>query len=503
MAFETKNLKVFKKFVLPKNQIEKECVTELEESIDKVLSVSCSVAPLVVDVVDGEISYSATISTCVIFATSQMSIGTANSTCEFTGKIQNGDIASSDKAILSLSVKDHSVSVENDKVIVGVTIEESAEVFAERDVVTVESSDDDVCTKNSETSIKRLVCTTKKECSTEDEFVARGNVKKIIFLEPIVSVKGIESQNGFVAVSGETLTKIMYLTTEDKFETNYVSCPFKEEIEMENCDANSIVECQAIPVFKDCVSEVLESDKGTKISVKTAFVLNAFACGEEEVSLLEDLFSTTSEIQMTSESFEMSKLCRSEMIDSKIDGSLSLGEEKPRVDKILFCSGGEILVTNSYVSNGDLFVEGIAKTTVVYLNDDEGTLNSVEIEIPFAINDKTTASEEASVCVDGVIYDCDVVAKKGRELFFDGKVKINARLCEKEISATIVGAQRGEVFAERDYTMQYIYGKAGESLWEIAKRNKVSESQLVAQNADAIFPLIQDTGFVLFYQKTL
>jgi len=72
-----------------------------------------------------------------------------------------------------------------------------------------------------------------------------------------------------------------------------------------------------------------------------------------------------------------------------------------------------------------------------------------------------------------------------------------------EISATFVGAQRGEVFAERDYTMLYIYGKAGESLWEIAKRNKVSESQLVAQNADAIFPLIQDTGFVLFYQKTL
>ncbi len=503
MAFETKNLKVFKKFVLPKNQIEKECVTELEESIDKVLSVSCSVAPLVVETSDGEISYSAMISTCVIFSTAEMRIGTANSTCEFTGKIQSGEIALADKVILSLSVKDHTVSVENGKVVVGATIEEEAEIFAEREVATVECYDEDVCTKDSSLTLKRLVSVGKKECSTEDEIMARGNVKKIICLEPIVSVKGVESQNGFVAISGETLTKIMYLTVEDKFETSYISCPFKEEIEMENCDANSIVECQAVPFSKDCVSEVLESDKGTKISVKTAFVLNIFACGEENVSLLEDMFSTTSEIQLTSESFEMSKLCKSEMIDSKIDGSLSLGEDKPRVDKILFCSGGDILVTNSYVSSGELFVEGIAKTTVVYLNDDEGTLNSVEIEIPFAVNDKTSSMEDVSVCVDGIIYDCDVVAKKGRELFFDAKVKINARLCEKEISATIVGAQRGESFSERDYTMLYIYGKEGETLWEIAKRNKVSQHQLVAQNADVVFPLIQDTGFVLFYQKTL
>lgn len=503
MAFETKNLKVFKKFALPKSQIERECVVELDSTAQKILSSSVSLSPLAVETVAGETTYSALMSTCVIYSTSDSSIGTANLSCEFTGKIQNGEIREGDKAILSLMVKEQSVSVENGNAVVCATIEESVEIFGEREIATIECGDDDICTKNSNLNLKRLVADARKECTTEEEIVARGSIKKIICLEPIVSVKSVEGQNGFASVSGETLTKIMYLTTEDKFETSYVSSPFKEEIEMENCGANSIVECQAVALSKDCVSEVLESDKGTKISVKTAFALNVFACGEEEVSVIEDMFSTTSELQMTSESFEMSRLCKSEMIDTKIDGSLSLGEDKPRVDKILFCNGGNILVTNSYVASGELFVEGIAKTTVVYLNDDEGSLNSVEIEIPFVLNDKVSASDDANVCVDGIIYDCDVVVKKGRELFFDGKVKINARLCEKEISATIVGAKRGDVFAERDYTMLYVYGKEGESLWDIAKRNKVSQEQLALQNGDVVFPLIQDTGFVLFYQKTL
>ena len=72
-----------------------------------------------------------------------------------------------------------------------------------------------------------------------------------------------------------------------------------------------------------------------------------------------------------------------------------------------------------------------------------------------------------------------------------------------ELDLALLTPKDAERFAEKDYAMQYVFGKEGEGLWEIAKRNRVKEEQILAQNQDVVFPLIQDTGFVLFFQKLI
>ncbi len=503
MAFESKNFKVFKKVFLPKSQVEKECAVELEGEVNKILTASSQVTLLLCEVGEGSISYTAELSNCVVYMAEEQKIGTANSICEFTGKIENSEIKNGDKAILTLTVSEVKVDYENGKAINCATVEEKVEIISEREVKTIDCSDDDVCTKKGSVSLETYIGDGKRETYVEDEIVARANVKKIVSLEPSVTLKSIDCQKGYVTVSGDAITRIIYLTEEDKFESVFITCAFKEEIEVENAEMGMRVECKATALHKGCTAEVLESDKGTKIAVKTPFMLNAFVFGEQEVEAIEDIYSTASEIKMSSDSFDMTKVCSEEVIDTKIDGNLSLSDDKPRVDKIIFSGANNINVTNAYVSNGELFVEGIAKTTVVYLNDDENSLNSVEIEIPFALSDKADATDEAKVSAEAVLYDTDVIVKKGRELFFDGKVRVNARICEDKYSATITGAERGDAYDECDCAMKYVYGKEGESLWEIAKRNKVKEEQLLSQNSDVIFPLVQDTGFILFFQKLM
>ncbi len=503
MAFDMKKFVVFKKVALPKTQTEQECSVELEGEVNKILTASSQISLLSYEVLNGAINYNAEVANCVIYATTDSKIGSANSVCEFSGKIENQAIGGSDNAILSLSIKETKVGYENGSAVVTMTIEEEVEVIAEKEVKSIDCADDDVCTRNGKVKLEKFVGEGKIESSAEEEVVARASVKKIVSLEPSVAIKSAECQNGCVTVLGETFTRIIYLTEDDKFESAYAVTSFKDEIEIENAATDMMCECKAIALQKGATTAVIESDKGTKISIKTPYALSAYVFSAEEVDVVEDMYSVTNEITMSSESFDMSRVCKSEIIDTKIDGSLSLSEEKPRVDKIIFSGANSINITNAYVSNGELFVEGIAKTTVVYLNDDEGSLNSVEIEIPIALSDKTNASDDAVVCAEAVIYDTDVVVKKGRELFFDGKIRVQARICEEEISATIVGAERGEAYLERDCAMQLVFGKEGEKLWDVAKRNKVKEEQLVAQNSDVVFPLIQDTGFILFYQKLM
>jgi len=503
MAFETKNFTVFKKIALPKSQVEKECSVELDGDVNKILTALSQVDLILCEVSEGEISYTGEISSCVVYSAEENKIGSANAECEFTGKIESEEIKAGDKAILSLLVKDSQVDFDNGKAIIKVLIEEKVELLSQREIKSIECGDDDVCTKRGSLFLEKFVGEGKRESYVEEEIVARNNVKKIISIEPSVTLKSIDAQKGYVTVAGETITRLIYLTEDDKFESNFINCAFKEEIEVENCDADCKVECKAKALHKGCAAEVIETDKGTKILVKTPFVLNVYAYGKEEISTIEDMYSTTTEITMSSESFDMTNVCRSEYLDTKIDGSLSLSEEKPRVDKIIFSGANSINVTNSYVASGELFVEGIAKTTVVYLNDDENSLNSVEIEIPFVVSEKAEAGDDAIVSAEAILYDTDVVVKKGRELFFDGKVKIVARVCEEEISATITGAERGDEYLEKDCAMQYVIGRAGEELWQVAKRNKVKEEQLLSQNVDVVFPLVQDTGLILFFQKLM
>ena len=503
MAFEIKKMKVFRKIVLPKTQIQKECEIEIGIDISKILSATSAVSLISSEVKDGEILYTAQISSCVIYLTNEMEIGSANSICEYSGKINDSHIKEGDKTILSLSVKDSNIDFSNACAIIKLDIEEMVELFVQKEVKTIDSFDDDICTQKGNMVLEKFHASAEKEVFTEDEFAVKKNIKKIISLESSAIINDCETEKNMVTVTGETLSRVVYLTDDDKFEDAYVKAAFKEEVEVENTEEKMKAICKANVDLKNSVTELLESDKGTKISVKIPLRLNLYIFSEEEIDVVEDLYSTQNEIALSSESFDMTKICKSENLESKIDGSLVLSDEKPRIDKIIFNGGNSVNVTNSYIENKELFVEGIVKTTVVYLNDDEGTLNSVEIEIPFVSSDKIGVEGEAVACVDAVLYDVDVSVKRGREIMFDGKVKMTARICYDEISATITSAEKGEEFIEKDCAMMYVFGKTGESLWSVAKRNKIKQEQLIAQNSDVSFPLIQDTGFILFFQKTL
>ena len=503
MSFETKSFNVLKKVQLPQSQVEKDCNVELEGDVNKILSSSSQVSVLDYEVLDGEISYNAELQNCVVYLAEENKIGSSNSVCEFSGKIANSQINLGDKVLLSLNINENKVKFENGNAIISVVVDENVELIKEKEVKSLDSSDDDVCTKKGNITLEKFVGSGKSEGVTEEEISAKENVKKIISVEPSIIIKSTESDNRSVTVYGDTITRIIYLTVDDKFESSFVNSSFKEEIEVDNARQGMIAICKAVAKRKDTSVEILESDKGTKIALKTPFVLNVYVFDSEECEVVEDLFSTKNEVKLSSESFEMTKVCKTETLEGKIDGSLTLSDDKPRVDKIIFNGGNMISITNAYVSNKELFVEGIAKTTIVYLNDEENSLNSVEVEVPFVLSDKVDARDNAAVCTDAVLYDTDVSVRRGREIFFDGKVKASVRVCQDDVSATLVDAEKGEPVEERDYAMQYVYGKEGESLWDIAKRNKVKEEQITIQNPDAVFPLVKDDGFILFFQKTI
>jgi len=503
MAFEANNFNVAKKFVLQKGEVNIECNISVSDEITKVLSVSGEACLSGSEVLQGTINYTGYIDACIVYLNNEGEIGKVNSTCPFSSKFSSENISNGQKANIFLKVQDiivESVSADNIKALA--RVEESGEVVDNLEVKSVKAVDDEICSRDETINVVRVIGEANETINVTSELNVRENVKRIILSESQVLVKSIESGNNFVSVSGDVVSRVLYLTENDKFESGYLYESFKEEVELEGATRESMVEAHAM-IKRDSVNVTLDQeDKGAKITLEVPVALHVIAYEEANALVVKDLYSTKNQLNITTESFEMSKVCQSVVVESKIDGSLTLGEDRPRVDKIMFVGGNSVVISNSYIRDGEITLEGIARSNVVYLNDEDSSLNSVALEVPFVITDKFNVENEGGeISVEAIVCDVDVAVKKGRELFYDAKVKVCVNYCHDEVAGVITQVDAVEELPEKDYGLEVIFAKAGQDSWDVAKEAKVKEDMLLTQNAETIFPLQEDENLVLFYQK--
>lgn len=502
MAFESNNFYVAKKVGLPKSEFSVECNVGAGESVVKVLSVSLGTGKISSETLNGVVNFSGSIDVKLVYLTEGGQINTVCSTCPFSSKFENEQIENGQSVIVSVKIIDYNIeSIGGESVKLLVNLEQSCFILASKEVKTIRCNDEDVCLKNEDMSIIKYIGSASEDIEITSDFTVRDKINRILLSESSAVVKSVEGGSGFVVISGEVATRVVYLNDNDKFESGYVYDTFKEEIELDGVTRESLV-CGSATVKQEGVKcDIVEDEKGSKISINVPVSLNVFAFGEDTISVVKDLYSTKCETKVTTESFDMTYLCPMEMVEGKIEGSLILEDDKPRVDKIIFSGGNSVTITNSYISDGEVFIEGIAKTTVVYLNDEDNALYSVQIDVPFTLSDKFNYQEGGILTAEAVVDDVDVSVRKGRELFYDAKVKINVSYCYNRVSGIISDATAGEDYPAKDYAMEVVFARSGDELWDIAKHSKVKEEQVLSQNSDVIFPLAEDTSLILFYQR--
>ena len=502
MAFETINFNVAKKYCLAKSDFSVECNVNTGENVLKVLSVSLGSHVANSETLNGVINYSGNLDIKLVFLSEDGQLNTVCFTCPFSSKFEGENIENGSFAEIKLKIIDYNIdSINGDNVKIVVNIEQFGFVIQNQEMRSITSSDDDVCLKNDDIKIVKFIGHASENVEVASEINIREKVKKIILSESSVLVKAVESGMNFVTMSGEVFTKVIFLNDNDKFESGYVYDTFKEELEIDGITRDSLVSGAGEVCQENVTAELVEDEKGCKIVVKVPIELHADAYSEENLSVVQDLYSTKNDIKVTTESFENSYVCPLEVVEGKIEGSLVLDEDKPRVDKILFNGGNSVIVTNSYINDGEIFIEGIAKTTVIYLNDEDNALYSAQIDVPFTLSDKFLYPEGGTLVVDAVVDDVDVAVKKGRELFYDAKIKASVSYCYDKLSGIITEAIKTEEYPPKDYAMEVVFAHSGQELWEIAKSVKVKEEQIVSQNADVTFPLTDDTSLLLFYQR--
>lgn len=494
---------VVKKKRLDKGSFNVECNVETNVEIDKILSVCHTAQAENAEILNGVVNYSGIIDLCILYCTVDGEIGTINSSCPFSSKFEDACISVGDKINIKVDVEDYSIeSVTSSNIKINCTIMQSAMLILCREVGNVSAGDENICLKEDEILINTLIGEAKEVFTVESEFSIKEPVKKVLIADCQVSVKSVESGVNFVSVGGEVVTRLLYLTEKDRFESTYITENFKEEVELEGVTRDSVSEAVAF-IKKNAVKcEIDEAEKGVNIKLTIPVEIKVVSYQEKNEVVIKDIYSIENELEVTTESFEMSKQYACDYFESKIDGTLTLEEDKPRVDKIMFVGGSNLTVTNSYLKNGEVCVEGVSKTNVVYLNDETNALHSVTIEVPFVVSDKANVPcENAEVSICAVLYDVDVVVKKGREFYFDAKLKVNINYDCEEIGAVISKVEPTGVHSEKDCAIELVFASAGQTAWDVAKSMKVREDTIMLQNPEIQFPLEQDENIIIYYQK--
>jgi len=503
MSFEMNRFTVVKKKRLEKSQFNVECNIDANAEIDKILSVCHNAQVENAEILNGVANFNGFIDVCILYSTVDGEIGTVNSSCPFASKFEDASIQVGDKIGIKVEVEDcHIDSVAGSAVRLSCMCTQTGVLICVREVQNVAGGDNSVCVKDDELLVNTFVGEARETFVVENEVSIKEQVRKVLFSDSQVSVKTVENGVNFVSVGGDVVTRILYLTENDRFESVYTTESFKEEVELEGVTREGISEVDACIKRNAVKCEVEELEKGVTVKITIPIEVNVRSYEERTERVVRDVYSTEKELQISTESFDMTKSLSYDTFEAKIDGSLSLDAEQPRVDKLMFVGATNLCITNAYLKNGEINVEGITKTNVIYLNDETNSLHSVLIEVPFVVSERANVTcENAQVEVSAILYDVDVVVKKGRDFYFDAKLKVKASYDCENVGAVISEIAEQGALDEKDCAIEVVFAKAGQTAWDIAKGLKVREELISLQNPEVVFPLDKDENIIVYYQK--
>ena len=489
---------------LEQQQIYVECVTNIdsEEQISKVLSVDATACSLQTECSAGDVTINGVVAINLLYLTESEQIGCATYSTAFNSKIQDSKITPDCKIMLCAKVEEaivDSISAQTAKVSCCIVLDGVINKNQEVEYVSIEK--EDIFTKTTETTAMYL-CDCKNTTWTESQqCTIKQPIRKLLSSTNQVICKQWECSYNVLTLQGQIFNKIIYLTDEEtpKVMTIYNNFDFKQDIEFENLSQDAFAEINISVIAQDSKCVIDEKNEQTIIDLEIPLQANICVYENKTFITVADLFSTTTNVYITSTGYNNCIIQKPQFFEKKIETSVSLTENEPRIDKLLAVSYSQIQVVSDYVKDEQIVLETIVKANLIYLNDEENKIFSVDIEVPVVLTSNTELDNDSQIKAFATLSDVDIMVKKGREVYIDALVKVFANISQCNDGAVISGLTFGDNIQERDAGIEIFFAKAGDDVWDIAKQVKVKPEIIEQQNQEICFPLEKDENISIYY----
>jgi hypothetical protein len=149
-------------------------------------------------------------------------------------------------------------------------------------------------------------------------------------------------------------------------------------------------------------------------------------------------------------------------------------------------------------SDDSKMIEGGISATLVY--EQNGDVKSTEINLPFAM--PLNGIEEGQRAIVRIIV-CGVNVKQPveGELEAEAVIKVGATGYREETCEYVCDIAEGAETEKCDSAVSVVIPFRGDGLWEISKRLKMRQEEVLATNSELTFPLSGQERIIIYRQK--
>ena len=474
--------------------------TKLEiDNLGKVLSVTADSTITNNEVLNGELRFVGEVCYICVYIDDTNTTKSIKHIKEFEGKIENDCINSLNDPILNSYILDTRIERTNDNQlelysIIGIDmysfITQSCDRFENKNCIT----------KSYPITLSSVIKSGETRINLEEDFPLKEKPLEILSVNSKLIPKNYQTGTGYIELDAYLVTQIVYtVSREEKTEmrSEILRRDIKEEIELEGIQKDNRIVLKTD--IKNCsINKTIENQQ-IKLQIPIDIRYIVFASNEREIVV--DAFNTKFETTLTYESInEITKL-ETYSTTERIEGEIETDSNESRVNRILSCDGNKVILSSVNVFDKMLKIEGIVYENIIYqLDDDMGTITSINAEIPFSIQVEVPYLEQDDlVSVECEIIDATNKLKKGRTIEIDNELAIYVSIVGQKYESILKEVNVSSDPVNTSSTNFLIYfAKKGNTLWDICKHLKISEDEIMLQNKDLKFPLQEDKTIVCY-----
>lgn len=316
----------------------------------------------------------------------------------------------------------------------------------------------------------------------------KNNIHEIVWKDIALNLKEIKLLADKINVCGSLAVFVLYRGEgdENKLEWLGEEIAFTKELECAGSNEGMIPDIKI--TLRNCDMEIKVDYDGEEriIGLDAVLDVDMKLYEEEEVELVEDIYSTSRELKPVMNRCRFNRLIGNNMAKCRISGRMRIKGEEPRILQI--CNGsGKARIDNVEAEENGLAIEGTLEIQVLYVSvDDNVPFFSKMIQIPFSQHiDMNEMKENAVYKVEPGTLQLNTTMIDSEEMEVKAVLDLTVMAVEEfekeiisEISEEPLDFGRLEDIAG---IVVYIV-KDGDSLWSIGKNYLLSVEDIKELN---------------------
>ena len=452
---------------------------------------------------DGEINFSGNVNFQVIYESVGADVNGLDYTADFKDKFLNGEIASGMVPIVTSSVVDVNTSKNAQDIKVVAIVEICVEVIKTTEVNALTGATGNNVFFNTDTlKTSNFVGVLSNKFDSTYDIEIKDNVERVLEVTCSPYIESVVPQNQFAKVVGGANIDICYVTSGEQsmLRTHQTKVTFQEEVALENLTELSCIQ-SSLNINNSLIKITTNIDSEYAIvNLNLPYEYLGYAFNENEIEVVDDIFSTENFLKVNTTGFN-TLVCGGHLnLENKVTGNVE--SEDRTMDEVLGTCCNTVTLATSFIENGNLILEGVASTTVLYFNKESNNTYSMVVEMPFSITESTNDLSDSFVPVVNLsLGEVSAKVKRGKDLDVSATLFVYADFYNTQAEAVISEVGVMEEKPENESVLTIYVVKPNETIWEIAKQLNISPDSLLEQNPDVQLPLIGGEKLIVYRQK--